>query len=143
MSAMLIDNAAGIFTGFPGAAMRATGQIRIRDGVIVEIGALEPVPGELRLDARGGVVYPGLISTHHHLFQSVLKGVRSGIDLPLAGWLHAVPYRFWSKFDEEALAIAARIGLAELLLSGTTTVADHHYLFSDTFRYDQIGRAHV
>src|ERR1700761_4789238 len=136
MTSMWIDNAAGIFTGLPGASMRATGQIRIRDGVIVEIGALEPVPGELRLDARGGVVYPGLISTHHHLFQSVLKGVRSGIDLPLAGWLHAVPYRYWSKFDEEALAVAARIGLAELLLSGTTTVADHHYLFSDTFRYD-------
>ena len=76
MSAMLIDNAAGIFTGLPGAAMRSSGQIRIRDGVIVEIGALKPMPGELRLDARGGVVYPGLISTHHHLFQSVLKGVR-------------------------------------------------------------------
>ena len=99
MSAMLIDNAAGIFTGLPGAAMRATGQIRIRDGVIVEIGALEPMPGELRLDARGGVVYPGLISTHHHLFQSVMKGVKSGIDLPLAGWLRSVPYTFWSKID--------------------------------------------
>jgi cytosine/adenosine deaminase-related metal-dependent hydrolase len=136
MSAMLIDNAAGIFTGLPGAAMRATGQIRIKDGVIVEIGALEPVPGEIRLDARGGVVYPGLISTHHHLFQSVLKGVQSGINLQLAGWLHAVPYRYWSKCDEETLAVAARIGLTELLLSGTTTVADHHYLFSDTFRFD-------
>jgi len=136
MTAMLIDNAAGIFTGLPGAAMRTAGQIRIRDGVIVAIGALAPEPGEQRLDARGGVVYPGLVSTHHHLFQSVLKGVRSGIDLPLAGWLRAVPYRFWSKFDEEALAVAARIGLAELLLSETTTVADHHYLFSDSFSYD-------
>jgi cytosine/adenosine deaminase-related metal-dependent hydrolase len=136
VSAMLIDNAAGIFTGLPGDAMRATGQIRIRDGIIAEIGALEPKPGEIRLNAKGGVVYPGLISTHHHLFQSVLKGVRAGIDLPLAGWLSAVPYRYWSKFDEEALAVAARIGLAELLLSGTTTAADHHYLFSDTFRYD-------
>ena len=136
MSAMLIDNAAGIFTGLQGAAMRATGQIRIKDGVIVEIGALELKPGEIRLDARGGVVYPGLISTHHHLFQSVLKGVQSGINLQLAGWLHAVPYRYWSKCDEETLAVAARIGLTELLLSGTTTVADHHYLFSDTFRFD-------
>src|SRR3984885_1637874 len=136
MSAMLIDNAAGIFTGLPGAAMRATGQIRIKDGVIVEIGALEPVPGEIRLDARGGVVYPGLISTHHHLFQSVLKGVQSGINLQLAGWLHAVPYRYWSKCDEETLGVAARIGLTEMLLSGTSTIADHHYLFSDTYRFD-------
>jgi cytosine/adenosine deaminase-related metal-dependent hydrolase len=136
VTAMLIENATGIFTGLAGPAMRATGQIRIRDGVIVEIGALEPKPDEQRLDARGGVVYPGLVSTHHHLFQSVLKGVRAGIDLPLAGWLRSVPYRFWSKIDEEALAVAARIGLTELLLSGTTTVADHHYLFSDTFRFD-------
>src|SRR5579872_7479924 len=136
MTAMLIDNAAGIFTGLPGPAMRTSGQIRIRDGVITEIGAVQPKFDELRLDARGGVVYPGLISTHHHLFQSVLKGVRPGINLPLAGWLSAVPYRYWSKLDEEALAVAARIGLAELLLSGTTTAADHHYLFSDTFRFD-------
>ena len=136
MTAMLIENATGIFTGRPGAAMRTRGAIRIRDGVIVEIGALEAEPNERRLDARGCVVYPGLISTHHHLFQSVMKGVRSGINLPLAGWLRSVPYTFWSKIDEEALAVAARIGLSEMLLSGTTTVADHHYLFSDSFRFD-------
>ena len=136
MTAMLIENAEGIFTGRPGAAMRTSGAIRIRDGVIVEIGALEAEPNERRLDARGCVVYPGLISTHHHLFQSVMKGVRSGINLPLAGWLRSVPYTFWSKIDEEALAVAARIGLSEMLLSGTTTVADHHYLFSDSFRFD-------
>jgi cytosine/adenosine deaminase-related metal-dependent hydrolase len=136
MTAMLIENAVGIFTGLPGAAMRATGAIRIRDGVIAEIGALEPQPDEQRLDARGCVIYPGLISTHHHMFQSVMKGVTAGINLPLAGWLRAAPYRLWSKLDEEALAVAARIALSELLLSGTTTAADHHYLFSDTFRFD-------
>ena len=86
MTAMLIENAVGIFTGLPGAAMRATGAIRIRDGVIAEIGALEPQPDEQRLDARGCVIYPGLISTHHHMFQSVMKGVTAGINLPLAGW---------------------------------------------------------
>jgi cytosine/adenosine deaminase-related metal-dependent hydrolase len=136
MTALLIENATGIFTGRPGAAMRTGGSIRIRDGVIVAMGELQPEPDERRLDARDCVIYPGLISTHHHLFQSVLKGVRSGIDLPLAGWLRAVPYTFRSKFDEEALAVAARIGLAEMLLSGTTTVADHHYLFNDSFRFD-------
>lgn len=137
---MLIENATGIFTGLAGAAMRTGGAIRVRDGVIVEVGALQPEPDEQRLDARGCGVYPGLISTHHHLFQSVMKGVRSGINLPLAGWLRSVPYTFWNRIDEEALAVAARIGLTELLLSGTTTIADHHYLFSDTFRFDP---AHV
>src|SRR6266508_4263486 len=136
MTSMLIQGAQGIFTGLPGAAMRATGAIRVVAGRIAEIGPLEPQPGERVIDASGCVVYPGLISTHHHLFQSVLKGVRSGIGLPLAGWLRSVPYTFWSKIDEEALAVAARIGLTEMLLSGTTTVADHHYLFSDSFRFD-------
>lgn len=136
MTSLLIENAEGIFTGRSGAAMRAQGAIRIRGGVIAAMGALTAEPGERRLDARGGVVYPGLISTHHHLFQSVMKGVDPGIDLPLSGWLRSVPYRLWSKVDEEALATAARIGLTELLLSGTTTVADHHYLFSDTYRFD-------
>jgi cytosine/adenosine deaminase-related metal-dependent hydrolase len=136
MTALLIENATGIFTGLPGAAMRSGGSIRVRDGVIVAMGALQGEPDERRLDARDCVIYPGLISTHHHLFQSVLKGVRSGINLPLAGWLRAVPYTYRSKFDEEALAVAARVGLAEMLLSGTTTVADHHYLFNDSFRFD-------
>ncbi|MGY3584027.1 cytosine/adenosine deaminase-related metal-dependent hydrolase [Bradyrhizobium sp. USDA 4341] len=136
MTSMLIENAAGIFTGLSGDAMRTAGAIRIRNGVIVAIGMLQPEPGERRLDAKDCVIYPGLVSTHHHMFQSVLKGVREGINLPLAGWLRSVPYRFWSAIDEEALAVAARIALAELLLSGTTTVADHHYLFSDTFRFD-------
>jgi cytosine/adenosine deaminase-related metal-dependent hydrolase len=136
MTALLIENAAGIFTGQSGAAMRTVGSIRVRDGVITGIGALRAEPGETTLDARGCVIYPGLISTHHHLFQSVMKGVKAGLDQPLAGWLRSVPYRLWSKIDEEALAVAARIGLAEMLLSGTTTIADHHYLFSDSYRFD-------
>ena len=123
MTSFLIENATGIFTGLPGAAMRSSGSIRVRDGVIAGIGALQPEPNERRLDARGCVIYPGLISTHHHLFQSILKGVRAGINLPLAGWLRSVPYTYWSKLDEEALAVAARIALSELLLSGTTTAA--------------------
>jgi cytosine/adenosine deaminase-related metal-dependent hydrolase len=136
----LIQGAEGIFTGLPGEAMRATGAIRIADGRIAEIGALMPQPGEQVIDASGCVIYPGLISTHHHLFQSVLKGVRAGLDSPLHAWLRAVPYSFWYKLDEEALRVAARIGLAELLLSGTTTAADHHYLFAENYRFDP---AHV
>jgi 8-oxoguanine deaminase len=136
MTALLIENATGIFTGQSGAAMRTAGSIRVRDGVIIAIGALRAEPDEQVLDARGCVIYPGLISTHHHLFQSVMKGVKAGLDQPLAGWLRSVPYRLWSKIDEEALAVAARIGLTEMLLSGTTTIADHHYLFSDSYRFD-------
>ena len=136
MTSMLVHGAQGIFTGLPGAAMRAAGAIRVVDGRIREIGALTPQPGERVLDASGCVVYPGLISTHHHLFQSVLKGVRAGLDSPLLAWLRAVPYSYWHKIDEDGLRTAARIGLVELLLSGTTTAADHHYLFHQSYRFD-------
>jgi cytosine/adenosine deaminase-related metal-dependent hydrolase len=132
----LIRGALGIFTGLPGEAMRASGSIRIAEGRIAAIGALEREPGEAVIDATGCVIYPGLISTHHHLFQCVLKGVRAGIDVPLLAWLQAVPYSYWHKIDEDALCTAARIGLVELLLSGTTTAADHHYLFAESYRFD-------
>src|SRR3984893_13444262 len=133
MTSTLIRNADVIFTGLPGDAMRASGAIRIADGRIAAIGDLAREPGEQVIDASGCVIYPGLISTHHHLFQCVLKGVRAGINQPLLTWLRAVPYSYWHKIDEEALRTAARIGLAELLLSGTTTAADHHYLFAESY----------
>jgi cytosine/adenosine deaminase-related metal-dependent hydrolase len=136
MTAMLIRGADGIFTGLPGEAMRASGSIRVVDGRIAAIGDLAPTPGEKIIDASGCVIYPGLVSTHHHLFQSVMKGVRSGINLPLMGWLRSVPHGYWHKIDEDGLYTAAKIGLVELLLSGTTTAADHHYVFSDTYRFD-------
>src|ERR1700674_4744689 len=137
---MLIENAEGMFTALPGEAMRATGSIRIVEGRIAAIGRLTREPGERVLDATGCVIYPGLISTHHHLFQSVLKGVRAGLNDGLLAWLRSVPYSYWHKIDEEALRVAARIGLVELLLSGTTTAADHHYLFAQDYRFDP---AHV
>ena len=102
MTSTLVQGAAGIFTGLPGEAMRATGAIRIVDGRIAAVGSLEREPGEQVIDASGCVIYPGLVSTHHHLFQCVLTGVRAAIDSPLLVWLRAVPYAYWHKIDEEA-----------------------------------------
>jgi cytosine/adenosine deaminase-related metal-dependent hydrolase len=62
--------------------------------------------------------------------------VRAGIDQPLMAWLRSVPHAYWYKVNEEELYTAARIGLVELMLSGTTTAADHHYVFSDAYRFD-------
>ncbi|WP_323991574.1 amidohydrolase family protein [Nguyenibacter sp. L1] len=133
---LVVRNARGILTGLRGAAERRTGDLRIRDGRIAQIGDVPALPGDRVLDARGGVVTPGLISTHHHLFQSMLKGVPSAIDAPLETWLRLVPTSYWNRLDEDALQTAALVGMAELLLSGCTTVADHHYLFADSYRYD-------
>ena len=135
MSGFLVTGIAHGLTGARDGA-RLVGALRVADGRIAEIGALEPKPGERVVDASGCVVIPGLVNTHHHLFQSMLKAVPAGMNLPLEPWLAAVPYMFWPRLDEEKLRISARIGLAELALSGATTICDHHYIFSERYDYD-------
>lgn len=132
---LLITNIEHGWTG-DAHGTRFKGALRIEGDRIAEMGALTAHPGETVLDAGGCVVAPGLVNTHHHLFQSVLKGVPAGMDAALDDWLARVPYRFWPQLDEETLRISARIGLTELALSGATTVCDHHYIFSDRYDYD-------
>ncbi|HYP84282.1 amidohydrolase family protein [Variovorax sp.] len=136
-SRILIRHAQAVLTGLCGDAARSSAtDLRIADGVLTEMGrGLKPGEGEQVLDAGDCVVYPGWVNTHHHLFQSLLKGVPAGINLTLSPWLQAVPFALRRGFDEKRLRLAARIGLVELLRSGCTTVADHHYLF-------QAGAAH-
>ncbi len=111
-------------------SQQATGDIRIRDGLICEIDTqLLPADDEQIIDATGCVVWPGLVNTHHHLAQSVLKGVPEGLNQELGDWLGSVPYRFWPKISPQLMYHAARLGLYELLRSGATTCADHHYLY--------------
>lgn len=136
MTSFLIKGARGILTGRKGEAARAQGDIRVENGVIAEIGALAALPGEEIIDASGCVVTPGLVNTHHHLFQSVLKAAPAGMNESLAKWLRLVPYSYWDKIDEEALRISATIGMAELALSGATTIADHHYIFAKSYDFD-------
>ncbi len=133
---MLIRNAAAIMTGLPGAAARAAGPDLRFNSHIEEIGRLAPRLGERVVDATDCVVYPGWINTHHHLAQSVLKGVPQGINLPLLSWLESVPYRYRARFDAGLLELAAEIGMTELMLSGCTTLADHHYVYWKGIDYD-------
>ena len=85
----------------------------------------EPEAGE-RVDLGGALVTPGLVNTHHHLYQTLTRARAQEADL--FSWLKAL-YPVWARLDEEAEYAAARTGLAELALSGCTTVFDHHYVF--------------
>lgn len=136
MTSFLISGAEGILTGGLGGAARAAGAIRVRDGTIAAIGALEPEPGERVVDASGCVVTPGLVNSHHHLFQSVLKSVAEGMNEPLTPWLRLVPYSYWDTLDADVMQAGVTLGMAELALSGATTIADHHYFYSDRFNFD-------
>jgi len=100
------------------------GWLRIEDGLIAEVGAGTAPEGAE--DLRGGIVTPGLVNTHHHLFQTLTRARAQQADL--FTWLKTL-YPTWARIDEEMQYAAARTGLAELALSGCTTVFDHHYVF--------------
>ncbi|MBI5721525.1 MAG: amidohydrolase family protein [Burkholderiales bacterium] len=137
MATTLLRNATGMITGLAGTAARAAGpDLRIEGERIAAIGRLEPLPGETVLDATDCVVYPGWVNTHHHLFQSLLKGIPAGINLQLVPWLNAVPVAYRRFAREDTLRTAARIGMAELVLSGCTTIADHHYAYWPGMPFD-------
>src|ERR1043165_8948238 len=99
---LLIRGADAIMTGLPGEAMRARGaDLRIEGERIAAIGNLIPLEKEPVLDARGCVVYPGWINTHHHLLQALMKAWPAGIDAPLNDWLTAVPFRLRACYDAD------------------------------------------
>jgi 8-oxoguanine deaminase len=100
------------------------GWLRIEDGLVAELGA-GPAPDGAE-DLRGAVVTPGLVNTHHHLYQTLTRARAQQADL--FTWLRAL-YPTWARIDEEMVYAAARTGIAELALSGCTTVFDHHYVF--------------
>ncbi len=108
--------------------------ILIRDGVIAEVGEGLESTGEQVL-ARGRVVTPGLVNTHHHLYQTLTRAVPGAQDALLFGWLGAL-YPIWARFGPEEMRISALIGLAELALSGCSLSSDHLYLYPNGARLD-------
>ena len=79
-------------------------------------------------DASRHVVLPGLVNAHHHFYQTLTRAHPSAINKPLFAWLGAL-YPIWSRLKPNHLRLASRLALTELMLSGCTTAADHHYLY--------------
>ena len=110
--------------------------ILLRDGVISEIGENFSVPaGAEIVDAQNAVITPGLVNTHHHLYQSLTRAVPGGQDALLFGWLQTL-YPIWAGFGPEEMRVSAMLGLSELALSGCTMSSDHLYLFPNGARLD-------
>lgn len=112
-------------------ADNASGGVVVEGGVIAELVAAggEPAaPVDGVFDASEHVVLPGLINTHHHFYQTLTRAHPAAIDRELFPWLTAL-YPLWARLTPEHLRLAVRAALAELLLSGCTTAADHHYLY--------------
>lgn len=105
------------------------GWVAINDGFIRAVGGSgdQPPPAIQRLDASGCLVTPGLINTHHHLYQNLTRALPAMTSAPLFGWLTTL-YPRWARLDEEGAYVSAWVGLAELALAGCTTSSDHLYL---------------
>ncbi|MFI5040937.1 MAG: 8-oxoguanine deaminase [Acidimicrobiales bacterium] len=106
----------------------AGGWVAIREGVVSAIGAPGDEPAARRvIRADGCLVTPGLVNTHHHIYQNLTRAYRPATGSNLFGWLSTL-YPVWSQLDEEAAYVSAWIGLAELALGGCTTSMDHLYV---------------
>ncbi len=134
MPELLIRNARHILTMDDARMEHQNTDILIRDGEIIEIGQGLTTTGDT-IDARGCLVTPGLVNTHHHLFQTLTRAVPAAQDALLFGWLQAL-YPIWSRFTPEHMFVSAQIGLAELALSGCTMTSDHLYLYPNGSRLD-------
>ncbi len=104
------------------------GWLQVANGRIEAVGGSIPPDAGESVDLGGAVITPGLVNTHHHLYQTLTRARAQQADL--FTWLREL-YPVWAGIDEESVYAAARTGLAELALSGCTTVFDHHYVFPE------------
>jgi cytosine/adenosine deaminase-related metal-dependent hydrolase len=135
MSDILIRQADVIVTMDDTQRELAGADVLIRGGVIVEIGQGIHAPKAKIVLARGCVVTPGLVNTHHHLFQTLTRAVPGAQDALLFGWLKRL-YPIWARFGPEEMFASAQVGLVELALSGCSMTSDHLYLFPNGARLD-------
>lgn len=135
MGTLLIKNAALVAT-MEGAEI-AGGGLFARDGWIEQVGPTGSLPASADevVDLTGHVVLPGLVNTHHHLYQTLTRAVPAAQDASLFDWLTAL-YPIWARMTPEHVRVATTLGLATLALTGCTTAFDHHYLWPNGSRLD-------
>ncbi|MCC3298144.1 8-oxoguanine deaminase [Arthrobacter caoxuetaonis] len=132
-SRLWIQNPLAAFTAND---LDGAGGLVIEDGRIAEVlaaGEQPSAPVSEVFDASGHVLLPGLINTHHHFYQTLTRAWAPVVNTPLFPWLKNL-YPVWARLSAEDLELATTVALAELLRSGCTTAADHHYLFPDGLR---------
>ena len=111
------------------------GDVLLRDGVIAAVGVDFPSDGCSVVNAEGCLVTPGLVNTHHHLYQTMTRAVPGAQDAALFGWLQTL-YPIWAAMRPDDFFTSAQVGMVELLLSGCTTTADHLYLYPNGARLE-------
>jgi cytosine/adenosine deaminase-related metal-dependent hydrolase len=143
MSTLLVRNAQIVVTMDEGRREIPDGGLFVTDNVIEQVGPTADLPDSADevLDLSGHIVLPGMVNTHHHLYQTLTRVVPAAQDAVLFDWLKTL-YPIWAELTAEAVYVSTLVGLAELALSGCTTSSDHLYLFpNDSTLDDQIRAA--
>ena len=144
MTTLLIHNAACVATLAPTGPAPSTeladASLFVRDGLIEWIGHSATLPPALQqadevIDARGHLVVPGLVNTHHHMYQSLTRAIPQVQDAELFSWLRGL-YPIWAGLTPEMVQVSTQVAMAELLLSGCTTSSDHLYIYPNGVRLD-------
>jgi len=137
MATLLIKNAQVVATMDDAQKEWADGSIFIRDNLIESVGPADAMPNSADrvIDARGHVVTPGLINTHHHMVQSLTKAVPVSQNAELFAWLKGL-YPIWAGLSPDMVRVSTQVAMAELLLSGCTTSSDHLYIYPNGVRLD-------
>ena len=135
MSTLLLQHADVLVTMDAQRRQIKDGALFVRDQAIEQVGptASLPASADTVINARGMIVLPGLVNTHHHLYQSLTRALAQ--DSVLFAWLKTL-YPIWARLTPDAVYLGAKLGLAELMLSGCTTSSDHHYLWPHGSRID-------
>ncbi|WP_025745847.1 8-oxoguanine deaminase [Kallotenue papyrolyticum] len=113
------------------------GGLYIEDRQIVQLGpsATLPASADEVIEARGLILLPGLVNTHHHFFQTLTRNVPAAQNASLFQWLRTL-YPIWANLTPEAIRVSTQTALVELMLSGCTTTSDHTYLWPNGARLD-------
>ena len=137
MPTLLVKNARVLVTMDASRRELEDSGFYVRNGLIEQIGPSGELPSTADevLDLRDHVVLPGLVNTHHHLFQTLTRAVPAAQDADLFSWLRTL-YPIWARLTPDALRSSTQLGLAELALSGCTTASDHGYIFPNGCRLD-------
>ncbi len=145
MSTLLLKNADWLITMDDERRRVPDGGLFVRDNFIERVGPsadMEHMETDRVIDASGMIVLPGLVNTHHHLYQTLTRAVPGTQDATLFQWLKTL-YPIWAGMTPEAIYTSALVGLAELMLSGCTTTSDHLYIYppGNGYRIDDEIRA--
>jgi cytosine/adenosine deaminase-related metal-dependent hydrolase len=142
MGSLLVRNASVLVTMDDQRSQIRQGGLLIQDNIIQRVGPTADLPpaADTVLDASGMIILPGLINTHHHMYQTLTRALTGAQDEELFGWLTRL-YPVWAELTDEAVYVSALIAQSEMILTGCTTTTDHLYIYPNDCTLDAEVRA--